>query len=212
MFWTVCRHCHRPYPKINLGRKRHDGESLDLKRLTCKFGYGTCFQSAWIPVQVITDTGSGLRVHPGRLSGRYALSAGVTGLGDTGVPQERRCVRQTGSSMHLNRLSQAILVCLLFISCSSAGNGELGSKNFFLEAAEEPRLVRFESNGLVSYRGEGGLVTSMASFEGDEILLHSSVNEGVVAVDVHESESAEYKYSFRLPNYTLPYIMNDRMY
>lgn len=137
MFWTVCRHCHRPYPKINLGHQRHDGESLDLKRLTCKFGYGTCFQSAWIPVQVITDTGSGLRVHPGRLSGRYALSAGVTGLGDIGVPQERRCVRQTGSSMHLNRLSQAILVCLLFISCSSAGNGELGSKNFFLEAAEE---------------------------------------------------------------------------
>lgn len=114
--------------------------------------------------------------------------------------------------MHLNRLSQAIRVCLLFISCSSAGNGELGSKNFFLEAAEEPRLVRFESNGLVSYRGEGGLVTSMASFEGDEILLHSFVGEGVVAVDVYESEAAEYKYSFGLPNYIPAYIMNDRMY
>lgn len=80
------------------------------------------------------------------------------------------------------------------------------------DSFEEPRLVRFEANGIVSYRGEGGLVTGMASFEGDEILLHSSVDEGVVAVDVYESESAEYKYSFRLPNYTLTYIMNDRMY
>ncbi|MCY4675116.1 MAG: 6-bladed beta-propeller [Bacteroidetes bacterium] len=343
-----------------------------------------------------------------------------------GVSQENKCVRQTGSSMHPYRLSQAILVCLLFISCSSAGSGELGSKNFFLEAAEEqqnqeriwrnvpteriaelpideevvlynpgyiipdingdvyvvdygvyeilrfdssgayvrsygngigkgpgeflsitsvsivsdsiisvidsnnktkssfsktsgrlvdselfdtrkapvryavtdsgveyivrsynkflfesrfegnnvefgelienqdsfaamltdgllgthgnnmvfvpirfpailiydvdgtllvskktmayddhfeePRLVRVESNGIVSYRGEGGLVTGMVNFEGDEILLHSFVDEGVVAVDVYESESAEYKYSFRLPNYTLTYIMNDRMY
>lgn len=80
------------------------------------------------------------------------------------------------------------------------------------DSFEEPRLVRVESNGLVSYRGEGGLVTGMASVEGDEILLHSFVDEDVVAVDVYEAESANYKYSFRLPNYTLTYIMNDRMY
>ena len=80
------------------------------------------------------------------------------------------------------------------------------------DSFEEPRLVRFESNGLVGYRGEGDLVTGLATFEGDEILLQSFVDEDVVAVDVYESELAEYKYSFRLPNYTPSYIMNDRMY
>ena len=39
--------------------------------------------------------------------------------------------------MHSNRLGQAILVCLLLVSCSSAGSGEFGYENFFFEAAEE---------------------------------------------------------------------------
>ena len=80
------------------------------------------------------------------------------------------------------------------------------------DSFEEPRLVRFESNGLAGYTGEGDLVTGLATFEGDEILLQSFVDEGVAAVDVYDSESAEYKYSFGLPNYTPTYIMNDRMY
>ena len=63
-----------------------------MERLTCKFGSGTCFHSAWIPVQVLKDTCRGLRAHSDSLSGRFALRAGVTGLGDIGVSQEFICL------------------------------------------------------------------------------------------------------------------------
>ena len=74
---------------------------------------------------------------------------------------------------------------------------------------EEPRLVRSDAGGIVSFRPEGDRVTGMASIEGDELLLQSRVDEEVI-VDVYEADSAEYKYSFRVPNPT--YILNDRMY
>ena len=74
---------------------------------------------------------------------------------------------------------------------------------------EEPRLVRSDANGIVSFRPEGDRVTGMASIDGDELLLQSRVDEQVI-VDVYEADSAEYKYSFRTP--VPSYILNDRMY
>ena len=94
-------------------------------------------------------------------------------------------------------------------------NGSLvrAKKSMTLDAFEEPRLVRYVTNGIESYRIEGDRLNGIrVSVVGDELLLQSKNESEDLIVDVYEAGSIEYKYSFRLDYYRHIHITNDRIY
>ena len=93
-------------------------------------------------------------------------------------------------------------------------NGTLvrAKKTMTFDGFEEPRLERYVMNGIESYRVEGDHVNGIISVVGDELLVQSRGDLKDLIVDVYEAGSAEYRYSFRIPDYVPSFITNDRIY
>ncbi|MCY4159384.1 MAG: hypothetical protein OXE92_11070 [Bacteroidetes bacterium] len=93
-------------------------------------------------------------------------------------------------------------------------NGSLvrAKKTMTFDRFEEPRIEPFVMNGIESYRVEGDHVNGITSIVGDELFLQSRGDSEDLIVDIYEAGSAEYKYSFRIPDYRPSFITNDRIY
>ena len=94
-------------------------------------------------------------------------------------------------------------------------NGALvrAKKTMSFDRFEEPQLVQFEMNGIVSHRLEGEVINGITSVVGDELYLQARGASRDLIVDVYEAGSVEYKYSFRISSDFKPsFIMNERIY